>query len=473
MKDMHSGSLIKAAFPPGNWLYRGDCLDLLRDLNGRHEPFIDLVYIDPPFNSERGYSVWVSNGDGESEQKQAFEDTWAGQEWSLELEALSRQGGISAKAADFVRTHYRHFHNDAAAGYLSTMASRICEIHKALKPTGSFYLHCDWHMSHSLKLLCDIIFGENNFRNEIVWFYHDTPGRATRDFPRKHDAIFRYAKSDKFLFNANAVSVPLKPESRERYKYVRKLGGRATEGGSKTGEGGKTPEDVWLIPSVKGNSDERVPERYPTQKPLVLAERIIAASSNKGDLIADFFCGCGTTIVAAERLGRRWIGCDISTLAISAIKTRLKDAKYQESDALFPKTIEGAKTLAARSALGFEDWIIRRCVRAEPNERTPQGGYDGSLPFFMPDGTLAECLFEVKSGAAGVGKLRDFVTAVNNRRAAMGVFICFAERVGNLKREAAKHGRIGGLADTPPKIQILTVEELLAGKQHEVPHPGR
>ena len=470
MKDMHSGSLIKAPFPTGNWLYRGDCLDLLRDLNGRHEPFIDLVYIDPPFNSERGYSVWVSNGDGESEQKQAFEDTWAGQEWSLELEALSRQGGISAKAADFVRTHYRHFHNDAAAGYLSTMASRICEIHKALKPTGSFYLHCDWHMSHSLKLLCDIIFGENNFRNEIVWCYTG-PSAAKRDFARKHDTILRYAREmEKWIFNPQ--SVPHKSGLHNKGTVFGKADGNEKDIRKRERQG-KFLEDWWVGIGSGAHISRKERVGWPTQKPLELMKRIVLASSNKGDLVADFFCGCGTTVDAAEKLGRRWIGCDISSLAINAIKTRLKDTKYQESDALLPKTIEGAKTLAARSALGFEDWIIRRRVQAEPNERTPQGGYDGSMPFFMPNGERAECLFEVKSGAAGVGKLRDFVTVVNNRRASMGVFICFAERVGNLKREAAKHSRIGGLADTPPKIQILTVEELLAGKQPDYPRPAQ
>ena len=466
---MHPGSLIKAPFPTGNWLYRGDCLDLLRDLNGRHEPFIDLVYIDPPFNSERGYSVWVSNGDGESEQKRAFEDTWSGQKWPLELDALARQGGEANQAADFVRTHHNLFAYDAAAGYLTTMASRICEMHKALKPTGSFYLHCDPRMSHSLKLLCDIIFGRDNFRNEIVWCYSGG-GVSKKDFGRKHDIILRYAKESDLIFNPQYV-----PYSEASRALVSKRGGTSIDGKKRDLKRGAHMPDWWSdLNSLQTWSPERVPDRYPTQKPRALIERIIKASSNKGDIVADFFCGCGTTVDAAERLGRRWIGCDISSLAISAIKKRLKDTEYSEGEALLPKTIEGAKTLAARSALDFEDWVIRHLARADPNERRPQGGYDGSRLFFMSDGAKAECLFEVKSGAAGVGKLRDFVTAVANKRnAKMGVFICFADKVGNLKREAAKHGRISGLADTPPKIQILTVEDLLAERQPDYPRPAR
>ena len=178
---------------------------------------------------------------------------------------------------------------------------------RVLKKTGSIYLHCDPTASHYLKLLMDAIFSNENFRNEVIWFYHDSPGRPKKDFPRKHDVIFRYVMSEKYTFNDQDVRIPILDSSKERYKSARVLGGKSYLGG-KSSKIGKIPEDVWGLPVVKQNSKEAL--GYPTQKPLELIRRIINASSNEGDLVLDPFCGCGTTLHAAEELNRQWVGID-------------------------------------------------------------------------------------------------------------------------------------------------------------------
>ena len=204
------------------------------------------------------------------------------------------------------------------------MEPAVREMHRVLKPTGSFYLHCDWHASHYLKVMCDRIFGYPRFKNSIIWFYHDSPGRSTQWFPRKHDEILFYTKSEEWTFNTDAIRVPILDTSKERYTYERELGGKRYLGGEAS-EKGKVPEDVWSIPVVKGNSAEALAARYPTQKPLALLERIIKASSNPGDLVLDPFCGSGTTALAAAKLNRHYIAIDSSVAAIRVTEERLRN----------------------------------------------------------------------------------------------------------------------------------------------------
>ncbi len=275
-------------------IYCGDNLDQLPKLP---DGCIDLIYIDPPFNSNRNYEVFW----GETKEKRSFEDRHA-----------------------------------STAAYIDFMRPRCVELARVLKETGSFYYHCDWHASHYVKVMLDQIFGENGFVNEIVWCYSHG-GKSGRRFGRKHDIIFFYAKSDRYTFNGDSVRIPMKSgdtsfggrletdETGRKYRLV--YGTKDKQGKTKYYkyylDEGKIPEDWWTdINSLQASDQERL--GYPTQKPLALLDRIIKASSNPNDIILDAFCGCGTALEAAEHLGRQWIGIDISPTACHVMAIRLK-----------------------------------------------------------------------------------------------------------------------------------------------------
>ncbi|MCY4419465.1 MAG: site-specific DNA-methyltransferase [Cytophagales bacterium] len=296
---------------PGT-IFIKDNLSIMRCMNS---DCIDLIYLDPPFNKNKTFTALM-----DSKAKGAeFKDYWerddvkdadmdylekAHEELFALLKVLR---GLGIRGSEY---------------YLYYIALRLLECHRVLKPTGSIYLHCDPTMSHYLKLLMDCIFGVENFRNEIVWFYPDTPGRARRYFPKKHDLLLCYSKSRNYTFEAKNVLIDILPESKMRYKTPRKIGGREYIGGKSSTEG-KIPEDVWRIPAVKGNSKEYI--GYPTQKPEKLLDRIIKASSQEGDVVLDPFCGCATTCVVAHGLHRKWIGIDLSPVAGEMVLSRLHD----------------------------------------------------------------------------------------------------------------------------------------------------
>lgn len=244
------------------------------------------------------------------------------------------------------RTAYRDTWHNGMDSYLQFMYERLCLARDLLTDDGSLYLHCDWHAGHYLKVMLDEIFGYRNFINEIVWFYPDTPGRTKRYFNSKHDIIFWYGKGSDFVFNADSVREEILPESKQRYKSPRILGGRSYVGG-KSAAIGKVPEDVWRLPSVKGTTAEKT--GYETQKPERLLKRIILASSEPGDLVADFFCGSGTTAAVAEKLGRRWITSDLSRSAIQTTRKRVLNISRSRS-----LTDPKRKKLYARDTLPFE-----------------------------------------------------------------------------------------------------------------------
>jgi len=282
---------------------------------------INLIYIDPPFFTGADFTVRTKIGDEEIEkepsiiEERAYKDTWS--------------GGI--------------------ASYLKYMYERLVLMRELLAENGSIYVHLDWHVGHYVKVMMDEIFGYENFRNEIVWFYPDTPGRTEKYFNSKHDVILWYNKSNNYVFNADDVREEILPESKERYKSPRVLGGRSYVGG-KSAEIGKVPEDVWRIPSVKGTTVEDT--AFDTQKPEALLKRIILASSNPGDIVADFFCGSGTTLAVAEKLGRRWIGCDLSKFAIQVTRKRLLDIHNSKD------LIDEKKERYGNPARPFELWNI-------------------------------------------------------------------------------------------------------------------
>ena len=268
-----------------NRLILGDCLNVLQKIPNNS---VDLIYLDPPFFSNRTYEViWGDDG-----EKRSFEDRWAGE-------------------VDI---------------YTSWLKLRVREMYRVLKPTGSIFLHCDWHAAANIKvdILDDkLLFTRNNFRNEIIWGYKRPSAPKQKQLPRVHDTIFWYSKSDKqWTFNGDDIRVPYAESSIERAGYAANVSKMTAGGNVELKEGGKFPEDWWDIPMVKGNANERI--GYPTQKPEALLERIIKMASNEGDVVLDPFVGGGTTVDVANRLNRKWIGIDQSVMAIKVTEMRLK-----------------------------------------------------------------------------------------------------------------------------------------------------
>ncbi|MFZ0052355.1 MAG: site-specific DNA-methyltransferase, partial [Desulfobaccales bacterium] len=306
-----------------NQLFFGDNLEILR---GNHIPVasVDLIYLDPPFNSNATYNILFAEKSGEKSAAQitAFEDTW---QWGKEAAAAYDDvvRGDRPRLAELLRSLRGFLGQNDMMAYLSMMAARLTELHRVLKPTGSLYLHCDPTADHYLRLLVDSIFGQANYQNEIVWSYRRWPS-PSKHFQRMHDIILFYSKSTDKNRVFNVEYEPSSESYQKRFKGKTQMLDPETKTRKITLEEeskGLLLRDVWQIPIVAGFSKERL--GYPTQKPEALLERIIMASSNEGDLILDPFCGCGTTITVAEHLKRRWIGIDITHLAITLIKKRL------------------------------------------------------------------------------------------------------------------------------------------------------
>ncbi len=314
-------------------LYFADCLDVLQMFNKQFsEGFINLIYIDPPYNSNRDYKI---------SQKIAFSDIWKNISYQKTLEKLFNIENEGKDLYNFLKSLeiLRTQHN--IISYLTEMSIRILYMKYILKDSGSFYLHCDPTMSHYLKIICDLIFGKNNFRNEIIWHYRRWTN-VSKDFQRMHDVILRYSKSENFTFHQHFEITPhiekvyKRGWDRNVAKNIKQLIIYDQEKAKKQIEkknydklifceqkNGVNISDVWQINYLSANSNERL--GYPTQKPEALLERIIKTSTNEGDIVADFFCGCGTTIVAAEKLNRNWIATDKSDEAIKIIKQRLNN----------------------------------------------------------------------------------------------------------------------------------------------------
>ncbi|MYE38545.1 MAG: hypothetical protein F4X82_03460 [Candidatus Spechtbacteria bacterium SB0662_bin_43] len=293
-------------------LFIRDNLDVLRGMNSES---VDLIYIDPPFNSNRNYEAPI----GSVANGASFKDVWylddVEQEW---IDSIEVQNTALYNLLETVGTMGRSREANGNKGYLQYMSIRLLEMYRILKPTGSIYLHCDTKMSHYLKMVMDCIFGVRRFRNEIVWGYK-WGGVSKRFFAKKHDIILFYArKQSKYIFNADDVREPYETKDTRWHNNKR----------------GKIMRDLWDdIPIINTMAKERT--GYPTQKPLVLLERIIQASSNEGDMVLDAFCGCATTLVAAEKHNRQWIGIDVSQKAVELVNQRMKqESERAESNIL-------------------------------------------------------------------------------------------------------------------------------------------
>ncbi len=301
-----------------NWknrtMWTGDNLDIMRGMNSG---CVDLIYLDPPFNSNRTYSAPIGSGAAGA----AFKDTWTLDDvddaWHGEIAeqnpAVYAVVGATGEA-----------HGKGMKSYLIMMAVRLLEMRRILRNAGSIYLHCDPTASHYLKLLMDAVFGMGRFRNEIVWCYRGG-GVPKADFARKHDILLRYSKTKTATFNVDAVRIPYSDDvlNSSASRYDKSYRSNKVYEGYRPNERGKHPEDWWTIqPIMPSDKTERV--GYPTQKPLKLLDRIIKSSSNEGDMILDPFAGCATACVAAERLGREWVGIDLSKKAADLVQVRIR-----------------------------------------------------------------------------------------------------------------------------------------------------
>ena len=525
-----------------NELYYGDNLDVLRRYV--KDESVDLVYLDPPFNSRQEYAVLFAEKDGtkSSSQIHAFEDTW---EWNIEaeqayLETVEKGGRV----ADALRAFRTFLGGSDMLAYLAMMAPRLVELRRVLKETGSIYLHCDPTASHYLKILLDGVFGPQMFLSEIVWKRTSAHNSAKRWGP-VHDVLLFYGKGDRPAWNRIFQDYD-EEYVRKFYCHEDRNGryrlGDLTGAGKRKGESGLPWRGVnptkagrhWAVPapdplpemwdrlSVQQRLDyldadglvhwpriDGIPQfkrylridrgipiqdvitdidplsphakerlGYPTQKPEALLERIIKASSNAGNVVLDPFCGCGTTIQVAQRLYRRWIGIDITHLAIGLIKQRLSDSFGANAKNTYkvvgePTDYAGAALLAAEDKYQFQWWALG-LVGARPAEqkRGADRGFDGRIYFHDEErgGKTKQILFSVKAGGVQVSQVRDLRGTIDREEAEMGVFLCFEPPTKPMLREAAEAGLYKSTDGTTyPRLQILTIQQILDGEQPKFP----
>ena len=466
-------SLQPVADLPGNILYYGDNLDVLR----QHVPdeSIDLVYLDPPFKSDADYNVLFAEHTGErsTAQIKVFTDTWKWDRIAAEsFREIVEKGGDVSRVMQAFRMILGD--NDMLA-YLSMMAPRMIELHRVIKPTGSLYLHCDPTASHYLKLLLDAVFGPENFRNEIIWHYKKWP-TGKYAFQRNHDVLLFYSRSRDKARTFNQLYMPRAASTLKRFGTAKITSGHDAAGrrvpSTTTGEEseGVRQDDVWAIGRVPP-----IKQLFPTEKPSALLERVLQASSNEGDVVLDPFCGCGTTIVAAEQLKRRWIGIDITALATSLIKSRLQDtygdrARFRTVGE--PITVTDARELAVTDPYQFQWWALG-LVGARPldQKKGADKGIDGRLYFHDQGsgGDTKQIIFSVKAGKVQVSHVRDLRGVLDREKAAIGVFISLRAATQPMRTEAASAGVYESPWRSHPRLQLLTVEELLSGKRVDMP----
>lgn len=517
-----------------NTLFYGDNLPILREYIA--DESIDLIYLDPPFNSNRSYNVLFRQESGEESEAQitAFEDTW---HWNQAAENTYHE--LVTQGPDHVSkmiAALREFiGSNQMMAYLVMMAARLVELHRVLKPTGSLYLHCDPTASHYLKLILDTIFGAEHFQNEIYWKRkHGRTGPIKR-FGTACDILFYYTKSNTYTFNTqyrendpayiekmfryvdkngrryridNLASPNPRPNLMYEYKgykppakgwaisrekmeqwdaagrlhFPKSLDGRIQRKRYLDELKGEEVQSLWedILP-IGSQAKERL--GYPTQKPLALLERIIQASSNPGDVVLDPFCGCGTAIAAAHKLGRRWIGIDITHLSIALQKYRLEEMFPGITFQVIgePQTLQGAKQLASEDRFQFQWWALS-LIRARPfgsdqgNKKGKKGadkGIDGVITFIDDNtGKPKRIIIQVKSGKVSSRDIRDLVGTVDREKAAIGVFLTLEEPTRDMQTEAVSagfyHSPVWGR--NYPRVQILTIGELLSGqKRLEMP----
>ncbi len=502
-------------------LYYGDNLKVLRD--HIHAESIDLIYLDPPFNSNASYNVLFSSPKGHQSDAQieAFEDTWHwGPHAAIEFEEILNQS--NTQVSEVLRSLRQFLGDNDMMAYLVMMANRLLQLHRVLKSTGSLYLHCDPTASHYIKILMDGVFGAQNFRSEISWrrqSAHNDAKQGSKRYGNVRDVIFFYTKSGEWTWNW--LYTPYDESYiRDFYKHVEPDTGRRYQLDNLTGPGGAANGNpsyevmgvtrYWRyskekmktliaqgrivqtkpggvpryrryldeMPGVALQNDWRdiLPSSgaescgYPTQKPLSLLERIIQVSSNKGDVVLDPFCGCGTAVHASQKLGRQWVGIDVTHLAIGIVERRLRDAypniKFDVQGT--PKDFDGAKDLAARDKYQFQWWACS-LVDARPfggKKKGADGGVDGII-YFQDDRSISKkIIVSVKGGEnVGVTMVKDLIATIAHQKAEVGLFVTLASPTKPMVNEAASAGFYTSPTGAKfPRIQILTIQDLLEQK---------
>ena len=442
-----------------NRLYFGDCLDVMRE--DIPDESVDLIYLDPPFNSKRLYNAFLGGA-----QWVAFDDTWR---WHEAIEDFHEVAGDVA-LAPMIEGLRRILGEGPNLAYLSYMTNRLRECRRVLKETGSIYLHCDPTMSHYLKVAMDAIFGKGQFLNEIVWHYRKW-STGSYKFQRNHDIILFYGKGRDRSRTFNQLYMPRAASTVRRFGRGKIVSGYDADGNRipSTVEGesvGVRQDDVWPIGRVPP-----IKQIYPTEKPLALLERIVSVSSSPGDVVLDPFCGCGTTLHAAQNLDRQWIGIDICVNACKVIEQRLGqhfDSLWSEIEFIgMPKTRDDAKELASIDAFRFERWAASLVDGMEANKKqTGDGGIDGRGRIAIRKGQFIDLVSQVKGGATGPGHVQAFNGARQQAGADIGIFTCFEQRVTHAMRDAA--ASTGRFMDVPA-VQIYTIEDYFGGKRPRVP----
>ncbi len=532
-----------------NKLFFGDNLEVLRSEIG--DESVDLVYLDPPFNSQATYNVLFTEKDGSDSTAQivAFEDTWHwGDEAEQTLKAVVTEGGNLSLLMDSL---FQFLGRSDMMAYLTMMSIRLKELYRVMQPHGSLYLHCDSTASHYLKLLLDAIFGFSSFANEIVWKRTYSHGGAKR-FGPIHDTLLFYRKGESYVWNPQYT--PYSEEYISRFFRFEEPDGRKyrltilTGSGVRGGSSGKAwrgtnptsigrhwaipgyvrellpdptaktaqealdqlesigrvvwpkkksgvpafkqyledlpgvqIQDIWDdIPPLSSHAAERL--GYPTQKPEALLDRIILSSSDAGNVILDPFCGCGTAIAVAERLNRRWIGIDVTHLAVSLMRHRLNDtfgkhvSKYEIHG--LPKDVGSAAALAEVDPYQFEWWAVGAVDgrSARDNKKGSDAGVDGYIFFYDdPSMKVKKAVIQVKSGKVSPSQIRDLKGTVEREDAAMGVFITLNPPTEKMKTEAVAFGyyEAPSLDHTLyPRLQIITVEDIFDGVMPKHPQAG-
>ena len=536
-----------------NQLFCGDNLDVLR----RHvdSESVDLVYLDPPFNSNASYNVLFAEHDGTraAAQIKAFEDTWRWDEAAARACADTIEAG--GKVSEAMQAFRTLLGDSDMMAYLAMMAPRLVELRRVLKPTGSLYLHCDPTASHYLKLLMDAVFGPQNYRNEIAWkrsSAHSDTKQGMKRFGRIRDLLLFYTKTNQYTFNPQFT--PYTAEHLEsQYRHVAPNGRQYAEADATGAKPGGDTEYEWRVKRRAGSKQRWQPDLdeeylrpadgceyqgvrpyrgrywaysqenlilfwkqgrlvhretgvprlmlfsaempgislqdlwidispelgsrdlgYPTQKPEALLERILSASSNEGDTVLDPFCGCGTTIAAAQKLHRRWIGIDITSLAISLIRHRLADtfgdkAEYEVIGE--PVSLPDAAKLARDDPYQFQWWALG-LVGARPVEgkKGADKGIDGRIYFHdAPGERPKQIVLSVKAGHATVSHVRDLRGVMDREKAEIGVLLCMDEPTAAMRKEAASADFYTSPWGRHPRLQILTVEDLLTDKTIDRP----
>ncbi len=528
-----------------NTLFYGDNLPILREYIA--DEAVDLVYLDPPFNSNRSYNVLFKDESGHEADAQisAFEDSWHWNETAERTYTDLVQDG-PARVSAMIGALRGFIGANQMMAYLVMMAARLVELHRVLKPTGSLYLHCDPTASHYLKIILDSIFGAQNFRDEISWLRSGRRSSISKIYRHAHDVILFYTKSSDYVFNMiyedkdeTLLKKYTSEDARGKYQLVPLMasGRRGGETGkpwrgydpNTRGKGGMHwltihskleeyvnqglvdfPRKADGMPRLKYYLDQNkgVPLSdfwydidiinamgseglgYPTQKPVALLERIISASSNEGDIVLDPFCGCGTAIAAAQKLKRKWIGIDVTHLAIALQKNRLKDMFDLKPHADYrvigePEDVASAEQLAKEDRYQFQFWALS-LVQARPlgdggrgtgdgkrdGKKGSDRGIDGVISFIDdPRGKPKRALVQVKSGHVKSGDVRDLRGTLEREEAALGIFITLEKATREMEREAVAAGYYHSPLTKRdyPKLQILTIEELLNGAEIKMP----